>query len=171
MTAIPPDRTEGEAGHIDDHHAVNAVLTEHAADIATRALDADLVSGLAAKLATPGAWTAWTPGASAGAGAITSYTSSGRYCVAGKLVFVAGKVTITNNGTGSSHVIISNLPYTIANQATNYLGGGREGGVTGKTFTVEAQINTTTLFAFFYDNSYPGGTNHALRFSIVYEMV
>ena len=51
MTAIPPDRTEGEAGHIDDHHAVNAVLTEHAADIATRALDADLVSGLAAKAA------------------------------------------------------------------------------------------------------------------------
>jgi hypothetical protein len=54
-----------------------------------------------------GAWTDYTPVATPAAGAITSYTSAGRYRVVGKTVWFTAVVTITNKGTGSGALQIT----------------------------------------------------------------
>lgn len=169
MTAIPPDRTEGEAGHIDDHHAVNAVLTEHAADIATRALDADLVSGLAAKLDTPGAWTAFTPTITAASGSFTTVSATGKYCQIGKTLFVSVKIDITTNGTAAAGVRFT-LPGDAPVGTLTYSGTGRENNVTGSMCQVVTGIGSTFATVFTYGNAHPGGDGYSLLCTLTYEL-
>jgi hypothetical protein len=54
----------------------------------------------------------WTPVPTPGGGAITSYTSSGRYTKVGRVVVISGEITITNGGTATGLMTISGLPFT-----------------------------------------------------------
>jgi hypothetical protein len=54
---------------------------------------------------------AWTPTVTAQTGTLTTVSSSGKYIRIGKLVYTEFTITITNAGTGSAALIVSNLPF------------------------------------------------------------
>jgi hypothetical protein len=108
----------------------------------------------------------WTPTVASASGSITSYSSSGQYIKIGSLVVLQFQYTITNNGTGSGSINISNLPFT---GTTNTSAGAiREIAVNG--FTGSIYLNgTTTLSASTYNSTYPGGTNYNVRGTVCYQ--
>ena len=112
---------------------------------------------------SPGAWLDWTPYVEASVGSLTSYTSSGRYCKIGKVVFCNFYIIITDNGTGSV-AITTNLPVALSGNA---IGVGRENGVSGKELQLLASGAIITIFD--YANSYPAANDAKLIGSIVYE--
>jgi hypothetical protein len=113
-----------------------------------------------------GAWTTWTPTISAASGAITSYTiQRSKYVQLGKTIHMNVRFTITNNGTGAGSVGIS-LPVTALEIGA--VGVGRENAATGAM--IQGFIGSTTLVSLFTSsNSYPGGTNYIINFSMTYE--
>lgn len=112
----------------------------------------------------PATWSTYTPVVSSSAGAITSYTASGRYQQIGKTVFVAIDVSITNNGTGSAAVNIT-LPVT-ANAAIVQILSGSEAQTTGKAIKgiigTAGGFSNTAANVRNYDNTYPAPTRLAL---------
>jgi hypothetical protein len=80
----------------------------------------------------------WTPTAVPGAGAITTYASGGTYTRVGRQVTVTAYVDLTNVGTASGTLQISNLPFKNgAMSGAGYLqqmGIARETGVTGVNY-------------------------------------
>jgi len=80
----------------------------------------------------------WTPTAIPGAGSITTYASGGTYTRVGRQVTVTAYVDLTNVGTASGTLQISNLPFANGAQSgAGYLqqmGAARETGVTGVTY-------------------------------------
>ena len=113
-----------------------------------------------------GAWTTWTPTISAASGAITSYTiQRSKYVQLGKTIHMNVRFTITNNGTGAGSVGIS-LPVTALEIGA--VGVGRENAATGAM--IQGFMGSTTLVSLFTSsNSYPGGTNYIINFSMTYE--
>jgi hypothetical protein len=108
----------------------------------------------------------WTPTVASASGSITSYSSSGQYIKIGSLVVLQFQYTITNNGTGSGSINISNLPFT---GTTNTSAGAiREIAVNGFTGSVYLS-GTTTLSASTYNSTYPGGTNYNVRGTVCYQ--
>ena len=73
-------------------------------------------AAIALKADIPSGWTAYTPSVAASAGAIGSFTSSGRYKVVGKIVFFNATVVVTDAGTGTGALLIG-LP--VAAHASN----------------------------------------------------
>ena len=67
----------------------------------------NLVSDLAAKLTTPGAWTAYTPTFTACSGTPTTVSGAARWTKVGRIVTVAGYVSITNKGTAAGALNVS----------------------------------------------------------------
>lgn len=108
-------------------------------------------------------WATYAPVVTAGAGAITAYTASGRYNQIGKLVFVQIDVTVTTNGTGAGDVIVT-LP--VAAQGASVL-HGREVSVGGKM--LQGQVAGTVVLVYNYDNTYPAGNGYRLVLSGSYE--
>jgi hypothetical protein len=108
----------------------------------------------------------WTPTVAANSGAITSYTSSGTYTKIGRQVTLMITFTITNNGTGSGDIRITNLPFT--NSADNLGNGcGRENATGG--FMVNAILSASgTIAVYQYNNSYPGGTGNSIKMMFTY---
>ena len=108
----------------------------------------------------------WTPTVTSSNGAITSYTSSGSYTKIGNSVTVNFRFTITNNGTGTTGIIVSNFIFPAKNTNT-IAGGSREDTIVG--FTVGASPNTTTsIYVTNSAGTYPGGTGYAFSFCITY---
>ena len=101
----------------------------------------------------------WTPTVTALSGSITSYTSSGTYIKIGKLVSLSFIFQITNAGTGSSVVIISNLPFNTTGLNSS-AGVMRENAVVGISGSLVAQ-SSTTLYGAKYDGGTPITTNYA----------
>lgn len=104
----------------------------------------------------------WTPVASATAGSITAYTSSGAYTKVGTLVSFVLTVNITNNGTGTGAISIT-LPISAVQGA---VACGRENGVTGAM--LQGIIGGSNMTVWTYHNQYPGVTNGVLTISGTY---
>jgi hypothetical protein len=109
----------------------------------------------------------WTPVIAAGSGAITSYTSSGRYTKVGRLVTVEITYKITNNGTGASYGEISGLPYTAS---VGCVGITRFNGTTGLSGQYSVAAGGTSGTVWNYDNTYPWATNAAGTITITYSV-
>jgi hypothetical protein len=108
----------------------------------------------------------WTPTVASASGSITSYSSSGQYIKIGSLVVLQFQYIITNNGTGSGSINVSNLPF--AGTANTSAGVIREIAVNG--FTGSVYLNgTTTLSASVYNSTYPGGTNYNVKGTVSYQ--
>lgn len=106
----------------------------------------------------------WTPIPRVTSGAISSYVSHGTYTKIGRLVFVRGTITVSNNGNGGSGFYFS-LPFA---SSVNSAGTGRENALTGYTVQLymyggatECNIN--------YNNGYPVLANgYSFEFAITY---
>jgi hypothetical protein len=112
---------------------------------------------------------AYTPVITAGAGAFTTVSATGRYRKIGKLIFIQITITITTNGTAASFVIAS-LPFATVNVAgvNHMLAGGILN--SGAALIGFAIGNTSQLRAFKYDSSYPGADGETLVLSGFYEV-
>jgi hypothetical protein len=108
----------------------------------------------------------WTPTVASSSGSITSYSSSGQYIKIGSLVVLQFQYIITNNGTGSSSINVSNLPF--AGTTNTSAGVIREIAVNGFTGSVYLS-GTTTLQASVYNSTYPGGTNYNVKGTVSYQ--
>jgi hypothetical protein len=113
----------------------------------------------------------WTPIATSGTGAITAYTSSARYTRVGRLVKLVGVVTLTTVGTAGGNLVISGLPFTVANITARNVGLAREESATGVCYQylidsggTTSIIQTLTGTAPLYINGY------SYSFSAVYEI-
>jgi hypothetical protein len=99
----------------------------------------------------------WTPTVTSQAGAITTYASGGTYTRVGRQVTVTAYVDLTNVGTASGYLQISNFPFKNGGASgAGYLqqtGTVRETGVTGVIYVVLLAGNSTTG----YINSLTGG--------------
>lgn len=89
-----------------------------------------------------GSWTAYTPTVTAQAGAITSYTATGRYKQIGKTVFMEADVTITTVGTATLGMIVT-IPLTAA--GFGYTGLGSEIAINGHSGRAYIAASSTTL--------------------------
>jgi hypothetical protein len=90
----------------------------------------------------------WTPTATSGSGAITTYASAGTYTRVGRQVTVTAYVDLTNVGTAGGNLIITNFPYKNgAASGSGFLqqmGVVRETGVTGVIYAVFLLGNSTS---------------------------
>lgn len=103
---------------------------------------------------------AWTPTVVPSAGAITTYTSSGTYTKIGREVTITALVSITNNGTGSGSLNITNLPFTVGSGTAAF--AGKEDAATGFAVVGHANNAATILRMAMYDGTYPGATGNAI---------
>lgn len=140
-------------------------------------IDGNLVIGTAGKgidfSATSGTGTsellddyeegAWTPIATAQAGSITSYTSSGTYTCIGRQITLIGTITITNVGTGVGGLKITGLPFAYVNQIVL---SGRETAVLGKGLTGTGF--GSGLIVTYSDTTSPLATSAQYDFCITY---
>ena len=89
----------------------------------------------------------WTPTATSQAGAITAYASGGTYTRVGRQVTVTAYVDLTNVGTATGYLQISNFPFKNGGASgAGYLqqtGTVRETGVTGLIYVVLLAGNST----------------------------
>jgi len=108
----------------------------------------------------------WTPTVTALSGSITSYTSSGTYVKVGKLVSLMFTINITNQGTASSVMVITNLPFATSGLNTS-AGVMRENAVSGISGGIVTQ-NATTLYAAKYDGTTPVLTSYVWACQITY---
>lgn len=108
----------------------------------------------------------WTPSAVSLSGALTSYTSSGRYTRIGRQVTVHFDVTITNNGTGATAIGVSSLPFLALGA---YAATGSAVEVAAVGFDCSCYLGgSNAIYIFKYDLTYPGGTNYRLVGTITY---
>lgn len=109
---------------------------------------------------------AWTPTVTSAGGSITSYTSSGQYVKVGKKVTLSFQITVTNNGTGSGLVQVTNMPFAVS--TLDQAGAGREAGVSGSMVVLRGLNTTVTLNIYAYNNAYPASTGAVLQCNITY---
>jgi hypothetical protein len=109
----------------------------------------------------------WTPTVVSTGGTITSYTASGAYTRIGRQVTLTYDLLITNNGTGSSSLRFSGIPF---NSGATYRGSGAGGEVAVVGIaTVGFFVGSTTSFDVIAANwTYPGGTNYRLIGTMTY---
>ena len=109
----------------------------------------------------------WTPTVSSTVGALTSYTSSGTYTKIGRIVVLNFAITITNSGTASGALIISNPPFPSSGSlAVGSIVESAAVGFQGVGYFSAA--NTIVLFK--YDWTFPGATGNQLRGTISYQV-
>jgi hypothetical protein len=89
----------------------------------------------------------WTPTVSAQTGSITSYTSSASYTKIGRVVNIRVYITITNKGTASSRLQVTNAPFVIAgvNSGDQPATITRESNNSGTGYLVYAPAGTTEI--------------------------
>jgi hypothetical protein len=112
------------------------------------------------------AWLPFTPPVAASAGAITTYTASGRYWRRGQTVAVEVVVILTDNGTGSGHLNL-NLPHLV--KAPVVL-TGRASAVSGKMLQGITTANSLVVNVYDYAGAYPGATGETIILSGTYEI-
>jgi hypothetical protein len=108
----------------------------------------------------------WSPVVVSTAGSITSYTASGTYTKIGRVVELNLDITITNNGTGSGQLDVSNLPFATKG-AYCAAGSFAERGAVGFGGYLYA-ITTAQVFLASSIGAYPGGTGYRIVGSISY---
>jgi len=108
----------------------------------------------------------WTPSIAPAAGAITSYTATGKYTKIGQQVTISGYIKINDNGTGASYITVSGLPFVIG--ADGGSGSVRSSGFGGHIISIQAPNGASTFTMWKYDNTYPVGTNSTLNYSFSY---
>jgi hypothetical protein len=114
------------------------------------------------------AWTSYTPTITAGVGAFTTVSATGRYKAIGKTVFVQVTITITTVGSASQDVRAT-LPFS-SSASGDYVLSGRDVNVGPM---LQGAINSsipTLMIINKYDNSMPGGSGSKLLLTGVYEM-
>ena len=99
----------------------------------------------------------FTPTLSVGSGALSSYSTSGRYVKVGNLVSVWMNYNIINNGTGASTASFGGLPFS-TNATSGSCGVSRVAGTTGNTCAANIPGNATVGNLWTYNNSYPWAT-------------
>jgi len=109
----------------------------------------------------------WTPGVTAASGSITSYTSAANYTKIGRLVSLNIRVTITDIGTASSNLRISNLPFSVDRAIGSISAYGRESNTTGYSLSLEV-FNSTSVLWQKYDGTFLGATSHIFIITIVH---
>jgi hypothetical protein len=85
------------------------------------------------------AWTAYTPTVTASAGAITSYTATGRSYQLGKVVFVQIRIQIINAGSGTG-ALIATLPVTPNSSFTYSLAAWENDAPAGATSIIRSGV-------------------------------
>jgi hypothetical protein len=113
-------------------------------------------------------WVTYTPVATPAAGALTSYTASGRYRKLGNVVHVAVQVVMTDNGTGSGSLAVT-LPINSAAGLRFYL-AGRETTGTGDMLYGEIGSSASAMDCRKYNNAYPVATGQTIFLSGTYEV-
>lgn len=113
-------------------------------------------------------WINYTPTISAGAGTITTATTSGKYRRTNKKTEVLIDSSITNNGTGATSVIFS-LPFQASAFPVTLV--GREYNATGSLVSGEIVPNATQIVCKTYNNGYPGGAATKISVGGTYESV
>jgi hypothetical protein len=109
----------------------------------------------------------WVPSISSGSGTITSSTvNSARYYELEKHVYFSVDITITNNGTGATNVLIS-LPFTASVNPASV--AGREVAVAGFMLSGHISASSANINVAKVDGTYPGGTGNKLVLSGWYE--
>jgi len=108
----------------------------------------------------------WTPTVTSGSGTITTLTTAGQYRKIGSLVVLQFQYNITNNGTGSGYISITNLPFS---GSANTSGGAfREIAIAGVTGAF-CLNGATSMIGTTYNNGYPGGTSWYVVGTISYQ--
>jgi hypothetical protein len=111
----------------------------------------------------------WTPTVVSGSGTITSYTvNEAAYYELEKMTYFTVDVTITDNGTGATNILIS-LPFTASAYPASVC--GRETATAGFMISGMISASATNLNVAKVDGTYPGGTNNRLVLSGWYERV
>lgn len=110
----------------------------------------------------------YTPTVTAGSGAFSSVSATGKYVVALNRVFINSSTTITTNNTAAVS-IVNTLPLSLTSTST-YTGYGRADGVSGKQLQVKAG-STTTMSIFNYDGTYPGANSEVARITFIYGLL
>jgi hypothetical protein len=116
-------------------------------------------------LATPPAWTDYTPIVTAQTGTPTTVPATGAFQQIGKTVFVRAVVDITNKGTASNALFLT-LPVTP--RAVTCYGTGRENAVSGKAllcYTGGGGDLTVTVA----DGTFLWTNGYQARISLTYE--
>ena len=104
----------------------------------------------------------WTPAVSAGAGTITSYTSTGKYTRIGRQVTLNWDITITNNGTGSALLYTTGMPFSApANAVVNYFNITTAVSGSGK-------FSSNTIYMVTYSGAYPVATGDTITCTVTY---
>jgi hypothetical protein len=110
----------------------------------------------------------WTPTLISSVGSITSFTSSGRYTKAGRLVVAEIRIDITNNGTGAGTLRIGSFPFA-APDTKALTGATREDTVLGFGI-VASGLSTTEMVLTKTDGTYPGGLNYGFTIVVSYSV-
>ena len=112
----------------------------------------------------------WTPVVAALSGAITTLgTVVGRYTKVGRVVNVFWQAGITNNGTGSSAITVSGLPFAASTAFAFYSGAGYANN-TGKGLTQALLAPAGPAYVRNSDGTYPGASGEILYGFITYEV-
>lgn len=130
-------------------------------------LDRNLSSELRTFLEDLGAWRSFTPTVTAGSGALTTASATGRYTQISTTIIFQTEITITTNGSGATDVR-STLPVECA---ANAIGTGLE---TVSAGVLVVSIDTATplvAVTTFTDGTYPGADGNILIINGVYESV
>ena len=115
-------------------------------------------------VALPEPFSTYTPVVTAGSGAFTLVSATGRYRRIGKLVFYQATITITTNGTAAGFISLS-LPFASANvSGMRYTASGFENN-SGFTITGEIPPNSSAIAIFKYDGTYPGASGDVFYIS------
>lgn len=109
------------------------------------------------------AWAPYTPGISAGSGALGSASATARYKRIGSLVTIRYEASITNAGTASGALRLT-LPFPAVGQ--DY-GVGRETQATGVALTLLAVESRVEVLR--YDNTTPIASGRTIRGNVTYE--
>ena len=128
--------------------------------------NAGLITGTGSSL---GAWTAYTPTASAGSGTATTVTAAGRYTVIGKTCTVTLSLAITNKGTAGGAAVLT-LPFNAASGSRNYCGSGRENAATGGALQVIADPGGDAALIFLANGGTPWVDTYLLLVTMTYEI-
>lgn len=108
-------------------------------------------------------WATYTPIVTCSTGALTAYTASGNYQRVGKQVQLNGQVTFTTLGTCAGNIILTE-PVTAL--SGNFIGYGRESGVTGTG--VMALVSGGALFLTKFDGTSIATAGYSPTFSVNY---
>jgi hypothetical protein len=104
----------------------------------------------------------WTPVVTAGTGSITTYTSSGKYTKTGRQVTATFIITVIDNGTGASYLIVTGQPFTQLTNVALY-GYNQSTGI-----SIGGQLSSGTMNLYSSSVTYPIATGQAINCTVIY---